>query len=44
MVQERFGKKMCLHYCTQTLRKALFFFVGFPVAKAPKSTGSISIC
>ena len=44
LVQERLGKKMCRHYCKQTLRKALFFFVGFPVAKTPKSTGSISIC
>ena len=40
LVQERLGKKMCRHYCKQTLRKALFFFVGFPVAKTPKSTGN----
>lgn len=40
LVQERLGKKMCRHYCKQTLREALFFFVGFPVAKTPKSTGN----
>ena len=40
LVQERLAKKMCRHYCKQTLRKALFFFVGFPVAKTPKSTGN----
>ena len=40
LVQERFGKKMCRHYCKQSLREALFFFVGFPVAKTPKSTGN----
>ena len=40
LVQERLGKKMCRHYCKQTLRKALFFFVGFPVAKTPQSSGN----
>ena len=40
LVQERLAKNMCRHYCKQTLRKALFFFVGFPVAKTPKSTGN----
>ena len=39
LVQERLGKKICRHYCKQTLREALFF-VGFPVAKTPKSTGN----
>ena len=41
LVQERLGKKMCHHYCKQSLREALFFFfVEFPVAKTPKSTGN----
>lgn len=40
LVQERLGKKICRRYCKQTLREALFFFVGFPVAKTPKSTGN----
>ena len=40
LVQERLGKKMCRDYCKQTLREALFFLVGYPVAKTPKSTGN----
>ena len=40
LVQERLGKKICHYYCKQTLREALFFFVGFLVTKTPKSTGN----
>ena len=40
VVQERCGKKICHHYCKQTLREAFFFFAGFLVPKTPKSTGN----